>query len=81
MFFQCLSILNECNYPFPSPNLHAYEHSVPETVSDGGVLLHIHRQIQEVLVFTAHLQHKREHSGYCELFYSEDKCGFQRSVK
>lgn len=35
---------------------------VPETVSDGGVLLHVHRQIQEVLVFTAHLQHGRERS-------------------
>lgn len=29
---------------------------LPEAVRDGGVLLHVHRQIQEVLVFTAHLQ-------------------------
>lgn len=29
---------------------------LPETVCDGSVLLHIDRQIQEVLVFTAHLQ-------------------------
>lgn len=29
---------------------------LPETVCDGGVLLHVHRQIQEVLIFTAHLQ-------------------------
>lgn len=29
-----------------------------QTVRDAGVLFHVHRQVQEILVFTAHLQHK-----------------------
>lgn len=32
---------------------------LPETVCDGGVLLNIYRQVQEVFVFTAHLDTDR----------------------
>lgn len=37
----------------------ANKFGVPETVRDRRVLLHIHRQIQEVLVFAAHLKQKQ----------------------
>ena len=34
---------------------------LPETVCNRGVLLHIHRKIQKVLVFTAYLREGAEH--------------------
>lgn len=47
---------------------------LPETVCDGCVLLHIHREIQEILIFTAYLRGENERNCYYLSYIYEQIC-------